>query len=185
MHHVIELEHLFDAIETGLTSTGVFLTSDMIGRNGHMRWPEALAAMQPYWESLPNHYKYNQLLKRQENQFINHDCSTEGFEFMRAQDILPLLTQKFGFNLFIPFANIIMPFIDRSFGHNFDANNETDLAFIDQVHETDERLIYEGILKPTQMIAALCKNKSCNTLLTNPKLTPEFCIRSCRASGLI
>jgi SAM-dependent methyltransferase len=42
LHHVIELEHLFGAVHEALEDNGVFLTTDMIGRNGHMRWPEAL-----------------------------------------------------------------------------------------------------------------------------------------------
>ncbi len=178
LHHVLELEHLFDSIYKGLKKQGIFVTSDMIGRNGHMRWPEALDALKPFWNELPKSYKYNQLLKRKEHQYINHDCSTEGFEGIRAQDILKLLTQKFGFQLFIPFANIIMVFIDRPFGHNFDVNNPKDLDFIDRVHAKDEELIQNGSLKPTQMLAVLSKNKKIKTALLNAKLTPEFCMRN-------
>ena len=37
LHHVTNLEGLFDAIRHSLHPTGVFVTSDMIGRNGHDR----------------------------------------------------------------------------------------------------------------------------------------------------
>lgn len=178
LHHVLELEHLFDSIYKSLSKTGIFITSDMIGRNGHMRWPEALEALQPFWDSLPEKYKYNQMLKRQENQYINHDCSTDGFEGIRAQDVLPLLVKKFNFELFIPFANIIMVFIDRPFGHNFSVKNPQDTNFIDKVHQRDEELILEGKLKPTQMIAVMTKDEVRNPKLINSKLTPEFCIRA-------
>ncbi|MCF6300571.1 MAG: class I SAM-dependent methyltransferase [Proteobacteria bacterium] len=177
LHHVMELEHLFDAIHAGLKQTGLFMTSDMIGRNGHMRWPEALEVLEPFWAKLPEKHKYNQLMKRQENTYINHDCSTEGFEGIRAQDILRLLTERFNFKLFIPFANIIMVFIDRPFGHNFDVKDPKDLDFIDQVHKKDEELILNGSLKPTQLLAIMTKDEVAKTKLSNPLLTPEFCIR--------
>ena len=177
LHHVLELEHLFDSIYKGLKKQGIFVTSDMIGRNGHMRWPEALEVLKSFWAELPDNYKFNQLLKREEKQYINHDCSTEGFEGIRAQDILKLLTKKFHFKLFIPFANIVMVFIDRPFGHNFDVNNPRDLEFIDRVHAKDEELMLNGMLKPTQMLAVMSKNHRTETKLLNPKLTPKYCIR--------
>ena len=43
LHHILELESLLEGVATAIGSSGVFLTADMIGRNGHMRWPEALA----------------------------------------------------------------------------------------------------------------------------------------------
>lgn len=177
LHHVLNLEGLFDAIKRGMKADGSFITSDMIGRNGHQRWPEALELLQPFWEELPRKYRYNQLFKREERQYINHDCSDSGFEGIRAQDILPLLVERFHFELFIPFANIIMVFIDRPFGHNFNAKAEWDQNFIDRVHQADEAAILNGSIKPTQMIAAMKKTPVAETHLRDPRLTPSFCIR--------
>jgi len=69
LHRVISLEHLFDAIKSSLHPKGFFLTSDMIGRNGHMRWPEALAIVQRFWQALPESYRYIQQLRRQEARY--------------------------------------------------------------------------------------------------------------------
>ena len=99
LHHVLELETLFAAIKGSLSPEGYFLTSDMIGRNGHQRWPEALQVVQEFWKELPDHYRNNRVLNRYEPAYINHDCSTEGFEGIRAQDILPLLIEYFHFSL--------------------------------------------------------------------------------------
>jgi len=178
LHHVLNLEGLFNATNLALKDDGSFITSDMIGRNGHQRWPEALELLKPFWAELPEKYKYNQLLQRKETGYINHDCSTEGFEGIRAQDILPMLVENFNFELFIPFANIIMVFIDRPFGHNFDANSEWDLDFIDRVHAADEQAILDGIIKPTQMLAVMKKRCVKEPKLRHEKLTPEFCIRN-------
>ena len=46
LHHFVELEMLFDKVFQVLAVDGFFLTDDMIGRNGHMRWPEALEHFQ-------------------------------------------------------------------------------------------------------------------------------------------
>ena len=177
LHHVLELEALFKTIKQCLSTSGYFLTSDVIGRNGHQRWPEALPLVQEFWQELPPQYRFNQLLKRHEEQYINHDCSTHGFEGIRAQDILPLLIKNFYFDLFIPFSNITLVFIDRPFGHNFSTEREWDLDFIDRVHARDEEAILSGEIKPTQMLAAMCLTPR-ETQLVNPLLTPEFCVRT-------
>ena len=157
LHHVTNLEGLFDAIQAALTTRGLFITSDMIGRNGHMRWPEALEIVEKYWSELPERYRYNHQHKRLELEFVNHDCSVGCFEGIRAQDILPLLLPRFKFHVFIAFGNVIDPFIDRGFGHNFDANNPDDLAFVDRLHAEDEAGFASGSLKPTHMIAVMSR----------------------------
>lgn len=176
LHHFVELETLFDKVYGVLAVDGFFLTDDIVGRNGHMRWPEALEVFRKLWEELPERYKYNHLLKRTEIEYENWDCSKEGFEGIRAQDILPLLIKKFHFDLFIGFANIIDVFIDRCFGHNFDPANAGDLAFIDKVHFTDEEYLKKGLIKPTHMTAAMTKIAPARTK-THLHLTPEFCVR--------
>jgi SAM-dependent methyltransferase len=176
LHHFVELEILFDKIQSSLLTQGYFLTDDMIGRNGHMRWPEALVILNDLWKELPNSYKYNHQLKRLEVQFDNWDCSKEAFEGIRSQDILPLLIQKFQFDLFLGFANVVDVFVDRSFGHNFDTEKEWDLKFIDKVHEIDESNIESGNIKPTHMTAAMTKHP-CDRMKTYKHLTPKFCVR--------
>jgi len=177
LHHVTNLEGLFDSVRLALESDGLFLISDMIGRNGHMRWPEAMERLQPFWDELPKDYRNNRLMDRYEQQYINHDCSTQGFEGIRAQDILPLLLERFKFQFFFPYGNMIFVFIDRPFGHNFDADAEWDRDFIDRVHASDEAGFLSGGLKPTSMLAVLTTSET-TTLLRHPELSPEHCVRN-------
>ena len=176
LHHMVELEHLFAEIKRVLHPAGFLVTGDMIGRNGHQRWPEALNHVQKFWRELPVEYRWNRMLKRYEDEFINHDCSVEGFEGIRAQDVLPLLLRYFDFHLFVPFANITDVFVDRSFGHNFDAKAAWDRAFIDRVHAFDEQAIQCGSLTPTHMYAALTPGPATEHLFSRG-LTPERCVR--------
>ena len=176
LHHVVNLEGLFDGIYQAIGDDGRFITSDMIGRNGHARWPEALAIVQEFWRELPQEYRYNQQLQRHEETLDNWDCSTSGFEGIRAQDILPLLIDRFGFDFFVAFGAIIDPFVDRAFGHNFDADAEWDRGFIDRVHSRDNAEILSGRVKPTHMLAVMVADRA-----SKPKiwrhLTPAFCVR--------
>lgn len=176
LHHVLQLENLFASIKRALKPDGLFVVSDMIGRNGHMRWPEALSIVHEFWRELPDSYRYNHQLKRHEELYENWDCSNEGFEGIRAQDILPLLVKNFNFELFIGFGNVISPFIDRGFGHNFNPEREWDRAFIDRVHARDEAEMRAGRIKPTQMLAVL-RNEEVVEPKYGPPLTPEFSMR--------
>ena len=176
LHHVSDLESLFSAIHFAIGEEGIFITSDMVGRNGHMRWPEALDIVQEFWKELPERYRYNVQLRRHEAKFGNWDCSVEGFEGIRAQDILPLALERFGFEFFYAYGNVIDPFIDRSFGPHFDADAEWDREFIDRIHARDEAEIIAGRIKPTHAMAVMRRDKSVKPVVWK-NLTPEFCVR--------
>lgn len=177
LHHFVELETLFEKTYLALADTGFFLTNDMIGRNGHMRWPEALELVQACWSLLDEKYKWNHQLQRLELVYDNWDCSASGFEGIRAQDILPLLLNRFHFESFVGFANLINIFIDRGFGHNFDAGDVKDCLFIDFVSGLDDYFIEAGKITPTQMLAAMTKTPGGPTR-TYKHLTPQFCVRN-------
>jgi SAM-dependent methyltransferase len=176
LHHVLALEHLLDAIRDALAPAGLFVTSDMIGRNGHQRWPEARAIVDEFWAELPAAYRRNLQLGRHEETFLDWDCAGDGFEGIRAQDVLPLSIERFAFDLFIAFGNVIDPFIDRSFGHHFDPANAWDRGFIDRVHARDEREIDAGNITPTHMMAVMGVGREGQGLAL-PGLTPARCVR--------
>ena len=180
LHHFVDLEILFDKIHHTLQPNGYFLTNDMIGRNGHMRWPEVVPAMEMVWNALDDKYKYNHQLKRLEKAFCNWDCAQSGFEGIRAQDILPLLVKKFSFQMFLGFGNLIDVFVDRCFGHNFDPESERDRNIIDMVACLDELYLEKGIFKPTHIIAAMRNRKNTQQPKIYKHFSPEYCVRKKR-----
>jgi 2-polyprenyl-3-methyl-5-hydroxy-6-metoxy-1,4-benzoquinol methylase len=176
LHHVVKLEDLFANIKQCLKPEGLLIISDMIGRNGHQRWPEALDMIQEFWRKLPPSYRFNRTLQRYEELFEDWDCSVEGFEGIRSEDILPLLLENFHFKLFFGFANLIDPFVDRAFGHNFDAQASWDRNFIDEVNRKDEQRMAAGRIQPTHMLAVL-SNDPAQSMIYREPLTPQFCLR--------
>jgi len=163
-------------VKRSLRPGGQFLISDMIGRNGHQRWPEALDVIHEYWRKLPPSHRFNTSLGYYEELYQSWDCSVEGFEGVRSQDMLPLLLERFHFHLFLAYGNAIDPFIDRAFGCHFDPSAAWDRSFIDQVHQRDEEELASGRLKPTHMIAILA-NEPCAAPRFHGPLSPKFCVR--------
>jgi phosphoheptose isomerase len=182
LHHVLELESLFTAIRRALEPDGTFVVHDMIGRNGHMRWPEALTYVEKIWGEMPDRYKYNHQFGRSEPKYTNWDCSKEGFEGIRSQDILPLLLESFNPEVFLAFGNVIDVFVDRSFGPNLHPDRDEDRAFIDRVAELDDRLIEEGKIKPTHMMARF-RTEPTESLRYYRHWTPEYCVRQSVMAG--
>lgn len=176
LHHFVDLERIFGSVHESLDRRGVFVTNDMIGRNGHMRWPEVLEFIDSIWAFMPQRYKFNRQLNRVDDPFVNWDCSNEGFEGVRAQDILPLLNRTFGFESFLAVGGIVDVFIDRAFGHNFDPNDATDTAFVDFLQLLNDRLTDADVVKPTTMFAVMRRDQNLVPRVWRT-WTPRFCER--------
>jgi SAM-dependent methyltransferase len=176
LHHVTRLEHLFDNVSEALADGAWFVNSDMIGRNGHQRWPEALEEVHRFWRELPESYHFNHQRRRPERQFVNRDYSNKGFEGIRAQDILPELLRRFSIPVFVGFANVVDVFVDRAFGWNFSPDSPVDRAFIDRVHARDEELLGNGTITPTHMFAVMSRDTG-PVLHHSRGLAPERCVR--------
>jgi SAM-dependent methyltransferase len=176
LHHFTELEDLFDKIKLAIGANGILLTSDIVGRNGHMLWEEALSIVDSLWTRLPDKYKYNHCLSRFEPIYSNWDNSKEMNEGIRAQDILPGLIDRFKFSHFFAGGNISFAIFGRHFGDNFDPSDVEDREWIDLISNIDNNLINIGYLKPVLMNACMSNNEK--KLRCYRHWTPEFCVRT-------
>lgn len=179
LHHVTNLEGLFDAVRDALAPGALFVANDVIGRNGHQRWPEARHFVERFWRTLPKSHRFSHQFRRYDERFSDWDCSVVGFEGIRAQDVLPLLLERFHFHVFIGFGNTIDPFVDRGYGPNFDPTVRWDRALIDCVHACDERALLEGILTPTHMMAVMAAEPTESPYFARG-LTPQAAVRDPR-----
>jgi SAM-dependent methyltransferase len=177
LHHIVELEHVFLNVKRSLQPGANFCVADMIGRNGHMRWPEVLEYVDLIWRFLPLEKKRNHQLKRVEEVFDNFDCSHEGFEGIRAQDILPLMLGTFSFRAFASWGGLVDVLFDRAFGWNFDPKDDADRAFIDFIARLNDDLVEAGRIKPTQMLATLTADAIDTPARTYRGLTPQAAVR--------
>lgn len=176
LHHIVELEKVFDSIFQNLADDGIFATCDMIGRNGHMRWPETSAVLQAIWPLLSEKQRFHhQLLRFDEERFHDHDSSGEGFEGVRAQDILLLILQRFHAHRFLAIGGFVDMLVDRGYGHGFDPDNAHDRAFISAMAQINDMMLDAGMIKPTVMLAHFSKSDLGSTFFRNR--TAASCVR--------
>jgi SAM-dependent methyltransferase len=154
LHHLVELESVLTGVHASLDADGALLVNDMIGRNGHVRWPEAAEIVRRIWSIAPERYRFNHFRNCVDDEYWDIDCSQSHFEGVRAQDILPLLLERFHPEVYITFSNIADPFVDRIYGPNFDVNNPEDLAFIDAIGRLDDATLDLGFVTPTHLIGS-------------------------------
>jgi SAM-dependent methyltransferase len=178
LHHLVELELLFDQVTRWLHPEGVFVAVDMIGRNGHMRWSETLAVIRQIWPCLPDRLKWDHMFQKLDRWYENWDCSIEGFEGIRAQDILPQLIRKgFRFERFLATGGLTDVFYDRRFGRNFDLDNPLDVSFLEQIQAIEDRLLATGQIKPVCLYAVM-RSQTCPTPpACIGGMTPEAAVR--------
>ncbi len=174
LHHVSALEDLFDALGLILGKDGLLLTRDMIGRNGHLAWPECRELIDRVWSEIPRRYRYS----HRENRFLDEppdrDYSRNSFEGIRAQDILPLMLERFSFARFYAFGGITEKILNRALGPNFSVDNEDDLAFVNNLELLNDTAINGGLIKPTVMLAHVSVEP--RTLTCWRERTPERCV---------
>ena len=155
LHHFTALEEIFKRVHQILrANSGTFVIADMVGRNGHMRWPESLHAIRRIWSGMAPDKKIHNQLNRPWEDFENWDCSGEGFEGVRSEDILIFLFKYFEIDKSFFWGGIIDPFIERGFADNFDPQDQSDIDFISKVQKVESQLTDLGIVTPTQVIGA-------------------------------
>lgn len=176
LHHIVGLELLFDMVCDRLHYQGSFIAADMIGRNGHARWPETLGLVRQIWTKLPDRLKFDRMYGRLDRWFENRDCSIEGFEGIRAQDILPLLLQRFSVQKFLAWGGLMDVFVDRCFGPNYRTESVSDRAFLDSLQAAEDRLLQAGTITPTSMLAVFAKSGRA-PVASGAGLSPVSCVR--------
>jgi SAM-dependent methyltransferase len=151
LHHIVALEPLFDNVAECLHPEGVLVSFDMIGRNGHMLWQEVRPLVRRLWAMLPLEKRHDHVFHRILPDYQDWDCSIEGFEGVRAQDILRLLAERFDPEALVVWGGISQVFIGDRVGPNFNPDDATDRAFIAAVQRLESVLLAARQTTPTEM----------------------------------
>ncbi|WP_202840143.1 methyltransferase [Luteimonas saliphila] len=154
-HHVEELETFAASLRDSLESEGVLLTSDVIGRNGHVLWPAVDVVVQEFWQRLPQDKRFDRYHSARRDRYVSVDHAAYSNEGVRAQDVVASLMAQFEFERFLTFGGAIMPFVERRIGFNFDPGSPEDRAFIDELAALDLARIEAGDYPASNMIAVL------------------------------
>ena len=148
LHHLVELEHIFNEIRSHLSEDGKFIVYDITARNGLLLWPEQRKIIDGLLAALPPKFSYNHFLKRKTETFVEIDHSDQSFECIRSQDVLPLLKEYFSTILLVKGFGFLRRFTDHEFGPNFDMGNDLDLKLFNFLLELDQWYVDNGALEP-------------------------------------
>lgn len=152
LHHVDALETLYAGLHALLHPQGALLTWDMIGRNGHQRWPEVAPLVRSIWQTVPATQRYDHMMDRPMQHWQDWDCAIEGFEGIRAQEVLPLLAEHFVPSSFIAWGGLLDAFVNDRTGPCFNpASSEKDRLFLERVAALEEELLSRRATTPTEI----------------------------------
>lgn len=157
LHHFVALEDIFRQVKRALKPDGEFILYEVIPRNGMLMWPETNEVVQRLWKSLPDRLKYEHPGSPPEfrPERPNRDCSVEGFECIRSQDIYPLIKKMFRTRIEVQGFAFARRFLDNDFGPNYSLASHEDRALIELLIELDDVYLESGKLKPETIFMVL------------------------------
>jgi len=152
LHHIVNLEQLYADTHRALHPDGVFIIEDVVGRNGHRRWPEALGVMRALWRILPEHLRHDFGHGQPDRFYEDWDYTTEGFEGVRAQEVVPLLTPHFDTERCLVWGGLAEWIFGATYAPNFDPEIPAHSAFINEVQYLEDRLIEARLTTATVLL---------------------------------
>ena len=151
LHRLVELEAVLDHVRLALHPQGSFVVDERIGRNGHRSWPELLGLVRAIWPTLPQDQRFDRFHGRLDLWYEDWDRASEGFEGTRAQDVLPLLLQRF-----VPErAHVWACLTDILLGDGYAANLHPaapeHATCIDRWQQLEDRILEARLTTPTRL----------------------------------
>ncbi|MEM8964271.1 MAG: class I SAM-dependent methyltransferase, partial [Acidobacteriota bacterium] len=144
IHHVINLEQLFDQIRGGLSTHGIFHLVEVVGQNRKLIWDENERYANRLLDLLPAELTGDQRLAVPEE--------VDGMEGVRQEDILPLLRERFTAR-FEHRHGAFMRFVCTHIhaGEALDPGNPETLAWLDMLIDADQSAVQRGVLEPLEI----------------------------------
>jgi SAM-dependent methyltransferase len=144
IHHVINLEYLFGQIAGGLSPTGIFQLTEVVGKNRKLIWDRNERYANALLEMMPERLTHGMRLA------VGEDG--EGMEGIRQQDILPLLRKQF-VPLFEHRHGAFMRFIctHPELSVTFDPNDAEALRCLEFLIASDDCAVKYGVLEPLEI----------------------------------
>jgi SAM-dependent methyltransferase len=144
LHHVINLEHLFEQVAGGLSDRGLFQITEVIGENRKLLWDANQRLANTLLDALPSHMTRGMRLAVA--------AEAAGREGVRQEDILPLLHDSFS-TVFEQRHGAFMRFICTHpvLGACFDVKDPSGLAALEFLIASDEAAVRHGILRPLEI----------------------------------
>lgn len=156
LHHLVELEHVFEQVTQTLRPGGVFIIHDVIARNGHRMWPETRRVVDELWRELPERLRVNHTAYREprvDKSMFETDTRLYGMECLRSEEIPALLDRYFMRVEHRPYLAFARRFFDTMYGPNYDMADTHDRAIFDRIWQRDLESLTSGALRGESLFA--------------------------------
>lgn len=158
LHHFIELERIFEEVNSSLKENGEFLViGEVIGRNGERLFTETKEMAQKIFDVLPEKFRYNNYTKKIDSDIPDIDFSKQSFESIRSEEILPLLLRYFKSKEYVTFDAFLSLLLDFRYGPNYDLNQRLDKSMVEMITNLDIYNISTSKLKPVCLFGIFSK----------------------------
>jgi SAM-dependent methyltransferase len=144
LHHVINLEFLFDQISQGLSNGGIFHLVDVIGQNRRLLWEENERFANLILDALPRELT--------EGVRIQASYDQEGMEGVRQEEIVSILRERFD-ALYEHTHGAFMRYVctDERFGRHLNPDHILGKRHLDLLIDIDRSTVRNGILRPLEI----------------------------------
>jgi 2-polyprenyl-3-methyl-5-hydroxy-6-metoxy-1,4-benzoquinol methylase len=144
LHHVINLERLYDQIANGLQKNGVLHLVEVVGMNRKLIWPENEAFANALLRTLPEDIS--------EGYQLDVPVGDHGMEGVRQEDIMPALAERFD-TLYEYSHGAFMRFFCTNpyLGKRLDPNSPRIKQVLDFLIAWDIAAVDNGILRPLEV----------------------------------
>jgi len=145
IHHVINLEHLFEQIVGGLSPTGIFHLVEVVGKNRKLIWDENERYANALLDLIPD--KLTRGIR------VSVAEEAVGMEGIRQEDILPLLRKHFTaifehrHGAFMRIICTVYP----ELGLALDPQKSESRRYLDFLIDSDDCCVRYGILRPLEI----------------------------------
>jgi SAM-dependent methyltransferase len=150
LHHVEDLEHLFDQIAGSLRPGGLVVVNEYVGPARFQWLDKTQTVMNRILELLPEVYRVNPrngfVKEHIERTPAEEIAQVDPSESIRSDEIMELLRSRFDVLHQADFGGTINQFLLADIAANFDDDDPKDVAILDLISLLEELLVAERVL---------------------------------------
>ena len=150
LHHVDDLEHLFDQVAASLRPDGLFVVNEYVGPARFQWLDKTQDLMNRILELLPEEYKVNPrngfVKERIDRAPPEEIARVDPSESIRSDEIPELLRSRFDVLYHADFGGTINQFLLADIAANFHEDDVKDVALLDLISLLEEVLVAERVI---------------------------------------
>jgi SAM-dependent methyltransferase len=152
LHHITNLEGLYERIRESLHPSGKFIFNEYIGPNRFQYSDHRLDIVNRYLRMLPDRLRYNRYLgstmTKRDRPDAAHVAREDPTEAVRSEEVVPLARRYFRVDAEYPYGGSLLNPLLSEIILNFDENDPEDTRLLQVLCDAEDRLIRSGQLEP-------------------------------------